>query len=151
MAEISVRGLSKVSVQTGTPNADGGLSKEQILKVVQSHASIGVPNDRMFDSALEGGAGARYVDCRWPGRRLTIELDGYRYHHSRHAWETDGPSNATVIGKSLPRGVDAGHGWPRDPLLVSDVENQIPVQPQAEHGGDAVRRVRLEVMLHGLT
>jgi outer membrane biosynthesis protein TonB len=29
----------KVAVQTGTPNADGGLSKEQILKVVQSHAA----------------------------------------------------------------------------------------------------------------
>ena len=31
----------------------------------------------------------RRVDCRWPGRRLTVELDGYRYHHSRHAWEQD--------------------------------------------------------------
>jgi outer membrane biosynthesis protein TonB len=29
----------KVALQTGTPNADGGLSKEQILKVVQSHAA----------------------------------------------------------------------------------------------------------------
>jgi outer membrane biosynthesis protein TonB len=29
----------KVAVQTGTPNSDGGLSKEQILKVVQSHAA----------------------------------------------------------------------------------------------------------------
>jgi very-short-patch-repair endonuclease len=29
------------------------------------------------------------VDCRWPEHRLTVELDGYRYHHSRHAWETD--------------------------------------------------------------
>ena len=28
-------------------------------KVVQSHASIGVPNDRMFDPALAGGAGTR--------------------------------------------------------------------------------------------
>jgi hypothetical protein len=34
-------------------------------------------------------AGGRRVDCRWPGRRLTVELDGYRYHHSRHAWEQD--------------------------------------------------------------
>jgi very-short-patch-repair endonuclease len=31
----------------------------------------------------------RYVDCRWPDRRLTVELDGYRYHHTRHAWEQD--------------------------------------------------------------
>jgi hypothetical protein len=34
-------------------------------------------------------AGARRVDCRWPTRRLTIELDSYRYHRSRHAWEQD--------------------------------------------------------------
>lgn len=33
--------------------------------------------------------GGRFVDCRWPERRLTVELDSYRYHHSRHAWEMD--------------------------------------------------------------
>ncbi len=31
----------------------------------------------------------RRVDCRWPEVRLTVELDGYRYHHTRHAWEQD--------------------------------------------------------------
>lgn len=31
----------------------------------------------------------RYVDCRWPEQRLTVELDSYRYHQSRHAWEQD--------------------------------------------------------------
>lgn len=34
-------------------------------------------------------AGGRRVDCRWPEHRLTVELDSYRYHHSRHAWEND--------------------------------------------------------------
>ena len=34
-------------------------------------------------------AGGRRVDCRWPERTLTVELDGYRYHRSRHAWEQD--------------------------------------------------------------
>jgi hypothetical protein len=34
-------------------------------------------------------ASGRRVDCRWPEHRLTVELDGYRYHHSRHAWEID--------------------------------------------------------------
>jgi very-short-patch-repair endonuclease len=34
-------------------------------------------------------AGGRRVDCRWPHRRLTVELDSYRYHNSRHAWERD--------------------------------------------------------------
>ena len=34
-------------------------------------------------------AGHRRVDCRWPQHHLTVELDGYRYHSSRHAWEHD--------------------------------------------------------------
>jgi hypothetical protein len=34
-------------------------------------------------------AGLRRVDCRWPGLRLTVELDSYRYHSSRWAWEQD--------------------------------------------------------------
>jgi very-short-patch-repair endonuclease len=34
-------------------------------------------------------AGGRRVDCRWPDRRLTVELDGYRFHNSRHSWEQD--------------------------------------------------------------
>ena len=29
------------------------------------------------------------VDGRWPDHRLTVELDGYRYHRTRHAWEQD--------------------------------------------------------------
>jgi very-short-patch-repair endonuclease len=31
----------------------------------------------------------RYLDCRWPDHHLTVELDGYRYHGTRHAWEQD--------------------------------------------------------------
>ena len=34
-------------------------------------------------------AHGRRVDCRWPHHRLTVELDSYRYHRSRHAWEQD--------------------------------------------------------------
>jgi hypothetical protein len=34
-------------------------------------------------------AGGRRVDCRWPEHKLTVELDGYRYHRSRYAWEQD--------------------------------------------------------------
>ena len=32
---------------------------------------------------------AHFVDCRWPESRLTVELDSYRFHRSRHAWEQD--------------------------------------------------------------
>jgi very-short-patch-repair endonuclease len=34
-------------------------------------------------------AGTRRVDCRWPEHRLTVELDGYQFHNSRHSWEQD--------------------------------------------------------------
>jgi hypothetical protein len=34
-------------------------------------------------------AGGRRVDCRWPELKLTVELDSYRYHRSRYAWERD--------------------------------------------------------------
>jgi hypothetical protein len=31
-------------------------------------------------------AGTKRVDCRWPNPGVTVELDGYRFHNSRHAW-----------------------------------------------------------------
>jgi hypothetical protein len=34
-------------------------------------------------------AGAHYVDCRWPEHKLPVELDTYRFHSSRYAWEQD--------------------------------------------------------------
>jgi very-short-patch-repair endonuclease len=33
--------------------------------------------------------GGRRVDCRWTEPRLIVELDSYRFHHSRYAWEQD--------------------------------------------------------------
>jgi hypothetical protein len=34
-------------------------------------------------------AGGRRVDCRWPELGVTVELDSYRFHNSRYAWEQD--------------------------------------------------------------
>jgi hypothetical protein len=30
-----------------------------------------------------------WVDCRWEEYPVTVELDSYRFHNTRHAWETD--------------------------------------------------------------
>ena len=38
---------------------------------------------------MNRAASGRRVDCRWPDLRLTIELDSYRFHNTRHAWEND--------------------------------------------------------------
>jgi hypothetical protein len=32
-------------------------------------------------------ASERRVDCRWPEYHVTVELDSYRFHNSRHSWE----------------------------------------------------------------
>ena len=55
--------------------------EERFLGVLDS-AALPLP---VTNIPLDGG----YVDCRWPDRRLTVELDSYRFHHSRHAWEED--------------------------------------------------------------
>jgi very-short-patch-repair endonuclease len=33
--------------------------------------------------------GTKRVDCRWPEHGLTVELDSYTFHNSRHSWEQD--------------------------------------------------------------
>ena len=34
-------------------------------------------------------AGTKRVDCRWPAHRLTVELNSFSFHNSRHSWEGD--------------------------------------------------------------
>jgi very-short-patch-repair endonuclease len=31
--------------------------------------------------------GERRVDCRWPEQHVTVELDSYQFHNSRHSWQ----------------------------------------------------------------
>ena len=42
-------------------------------------------------------AGSFIVDCRWPELRVTVELDSYRYHQSRHAWERDRRPSSSLM------------------------------------------------------
>ncbi|MCP9489524.1 MAG: type IV toxin-antitoxin system AbiEi family antitoxin domain-containing protein [Solirubrobacteraceae bacterium MAG38_C4-C5] len=62
------------------------------------HVTLSALERRFLALLREGGlalpttnrpAGGRRVDCRWAQQRLTVELDSYRYHSSRHAWEQD--------------------------------------------------------------
>ena len=45
--------------------------------------------ERLPQPVTNRPAGGRRVDCRWPDYRLTVELDSYRFHNTRHAWEQD--------------------------------------------------------------
>jgi len=85
------------AVLTHRPNAPGATKLRQVLRgEIQVTLS---ELERAFLRLLRRAglpspiankpAGGRRVDCRWPGQRLTVELDSYRYHSSRHSWEQD--------------------------------------------------------------
>jgi very-short-patch-repair endonuclease len=65
-------------------------------------------------------AGSHYVDCRWPTHRLTVELDSYRFHSSRHAWEQDRRRDreARARGDELRRYTYADVFEQPDPMLA---------------------------------
>jgi very-short-patch-repair endonuclease/phosphoribosylcarboxyaminoimidazole (NCAIR) mutase len=86
-----------LAVLAKRPNAKGAA---KLRRVLQGEVRVTLSAlERRFLSLLSGAAlplpqtnrlaGGRRVDCRWPDHRLTVELDGYRYHSSRHAWEQD--------------------------------------------------------------
>lgn len=79
------------------PNSPGAAKLRRVLRG-DVHVTLSKLERRFLKLLREHGlalpetnrpAGGRRVDCRWPERRLTVELDSYRYHHSRHAWEQD--------------------------------------------------------------
>ena len=100
------RACHEAGVKHGTtPNqVDAVLTKQpnapNLKKVLHGdvHVTLSTLERRFLERLRETGlplpvtnrpAGGRRVDCRWPEHRLTVELDGYRYHRSRHAWELD--------------------------------------------------------------
>jgi very-short-patch-repair endonuclease len=79
------------------PTSPGATNLRRVLRG-DVHVTLSALETRFLTRLREAGltlpqtnqpAGGRRVDCRWPERRLTVELDGYRYHHSRYAWEQD--------------------------------------------------------------
>jgi very-short-patch-repair endonuclease len=72
----------------------------RLLAILEGDAPVLLSQlERGFRARLRGAslelpitnrpAGAYYVDCRWAGHKLTVELDSYRFHRTRHAWEQD--------------------------------------------------------------
>ena len=80
------------------PTTKGAAKLREILQRRRpgdpERARAPVPRARLEEAGLplpktNKPAHGRRVDCRWPDLRLTVELDSYRYHRSRHAWEQD--------------------------------------------------------------
>lgn len=85
------------AVSRRPPNMPGA-AKLRLVLTGDAPVTLSALERRFLDVLREHGlplprtnrrAGAYRVDCRWPDRRLIVELDSYRFHHSRHAWEQD--------------------------------------------------------------
>jgi Transcriptional regulator, AbiEi antitoxin len=79
------------------PNSRGAANLRRVISG-DVHVTLSKLERRFLDVLREArlplpetnrSAGGSRVDCRWPKHRLTVELDSYRYHGSRHAWEQD--------------------------------------------------------------
>jgi very-short-patch-repair endonuclease len=79
------------------PNAPGAAGLRRVLRGdeqvalsrLESRFLELVRAQRLPLPATNKPAGGRRVDCRWVEQRVTIELDSYAFHNSRHAWERD--------------------------------------------------------------
>jgi hypothetical protein len=85
------------AVLTRRPNSPGAAKLRRVLRG-DVHVSLSRLESRFLTLVRKTGlplprtnrpAGGRRVDCRWADHRLTVELDSYRFHSSRHAWEQD--------------------------------------------------------------
>jgi hypothetical protein len=79
------------------PNSPGAANLRAVMRG-DTRVTLSRLEARFLERLREAGlalprtnrrAGSKRVDCRWPDQRLTVELDSYRYHHSRYAWEQD--------------------------------------------------------------
>ncbi len=85
------------AILAGRPNTPGagklkGVMKGDVkvtLSKLERHFLYLLKEHGMPQPQTNRPATGRRVDCRWPEHQLTVELDSYRYHHSRHAWEQD--------------------------------------------------------------
>ena len=62
---------------------------EAILARIGSRAHGVVTRAQLLGAGVTHVAGSKRVDCRWPEFQVTVELDSYRFHNSRHSWEAD--------------------------------------------------------------
>ena len=85
------------SVLKRRPNATGAATLRRVMGG-EAHVSLSALEARFLEVLRAVGlplpvtnkpAGGRRVDCRWPRHRLTVELDSFRFHNSRHTWERD--------------------------------------------------------------
>jgi len=95
------RACHEAQVRFGvTPDRFGARMPKKLRAILEGHIPVTLSElearfldlvraERLPIPITNHPAGSKLVDCRWPAHRLTVELDSYRYHHTRHAWEQD--------------------------------------------------------------
>ena len=95
------------AILRGRPNAAGAGELRAIVSG-ETRVTLSRLEKRFIALLKEAGlplpqtnrpAGAHRVDCRWPEYRLTVELDSYRYHNTRYAWEQDRERERAAHGR----------------------------------------------------
>ena len=122
------------------PNSPGAAKLRQILHG-EVRVTLSKLEARFLERLRDAGlvlpetnrpAGGRRVDCRWPEHRLTVELDSYRYHQSRHAWEQDRrrEREAHARGDEFRR-YTYGDVFEDPRLMLLRATNLAPISPEA--------------------
>ena len=146
------RACHEASVLHGTTPADveaalalrprsKGASKLRRIVCGDVHVTLSALERRFLARLREAGlerpqtnrpAGGRRVDCRWPELKVTVELDSYRYHSSRHAWEQDRrrEREAHARGDAFRR-YTYGDVFDEPELMMSELHVLIPAQRPA--------------------
>jgi hypothetical protein len=79
----NARGARKLrAVTRGTAPVTQSALERRFLELL-AHNGLPQPD------ATNKPTGSFRVDCRWEEPALTVELDSYRFHNSRHTWERD--------------------------------------------------------------
>jgi very-short-patch-repair endonuclease len=120
------------------PNSPGAAKLRQILRgevrvtlsKLEARFLARLRDARLLLPRTNRPAGGRRVDCRWPEQRLTVELDSYRYHQSRHAWEQDRrrEREAHARGDEFRR-YTYGDVFEDPRLMLSELRTLIPSLP----------------------
>ena len=121
------------------PRSKGAAKLREILRG-EVHVTLSKLEARFLRRLREAGlvlprtnrpAGGRRVDCRWPEQRLTVELDSYRYHQSRHAWEQDRrrEREAHARGDEFRR-YTWGDVFEQPHLMLSELRTLLPQSPR---------------------
>ena len=81
-------------------------------------------------------AGGRRIDCRWDWVPLTVELDSYTFHHSRHAWEQDRRREREARGRGDEfRRYTWGDVFEEPETLLKDLRPLLAVSHSTPPGG----------------